>query len=98
MVEKATSWIKDNSTLVVFLIAQLLAVGTAAAAIIAYSVKLETRVTIMETRGAPHVAERLGKIDSKITVLEQHMNKNTASIERIVEYVLKEMQQRQAPK
>ena len=95
MVEKATSWLKENSTLAVFLVAQLLALGAASAAIIAYSVKLETRVAIMETRGAEYTVERLGKIDAKITILEQHMNKNTASIERVVEYILKDMQQRQ---
>ena len=43
MVEEVKSWIRDNSTLVYFLIAQLIAVGGAGAAIIAYSVKLETQ-------------------------------------------------------
>ena len=57
MVEEAKSWIKDNSTLIYFLIAQFIAIGAGAASILAYAVKLETRVHIMEHRGADNSPE-----------------------------------------
>ena len=41
MVEEARSWFRENQTLVLFLLAQAIAIGAAAAAVIAYSVKLE---------------------------------------------------------
>jgi hypothetical protein len=85
MVTQLRSWLQDNHTLVVFLGAQLVAMGAAAAAIIAYSVKLETRVSIMETRGAEYTVDRMNKMDQRITVLEQGIKKNEASIDRIVD-------------
>ena len=94
MVEKATSWIKENTSLVVFLVAQLLAMGAGAAAVIAYSVKLETRVSIMETRGAEYTAARLGKVDERLTVLEQKINDNKDRIDRILNQYLRDTQPR----
>lgn len=97
MVKQATSWVRENTSLVVFLAAQVLALGAAAAAIIGYSVKLETRVSIMETRGAEYTATRLGKIDERITILEQNIKDNKDRIDRILTQLLKEQrpQQRQ---
>lgn len=94
MVKVATSWIKENTSLVVFLVAQLLAMGAGAAAVIAYSVKLETRVSIMETRGAEYTAARLGKIDERLTVLEQNIKDNKERIDRILNQYLRDTQPR----
>ena len=47
VVDQAKNWIKDNSGLVIFLVAQMLALGAGAASVLAYMVKLETRVHIM---------------------------------------------------
>ena len=85
MVEKLRSWFGDNQTLVLFLAAQAVALGTAAAAILAYSVKLETRVSIMETRGAEYTVARMEEMKQRITVLEQAIKKNEQSIDRIVD-------------
>jgi len=85
MVDQLRSWFQNNHTLVVFLGAQLVAMGAAAAWVIAYSVKLETRVSILETRGASYTVDRLNTIDQRLTVLEQNSNRNAASIERIVD-------------
>jgi len=93
MVEIAKSWIKENSTLVLFLVGQLLALGAAAAAILAYSVKLETRVSIMETRGAEYTVGRMGEMKDKITILEQKIEVNEASIRRLIDQYLKDRQQ-----
>jgi ERCC4-type nuclease len=90
MVESAKSWIRENSTLVYFLIAQVIAIGTAASAIIAYSVKLETRVSIMETRGAEYTVGIMSDMKQRITVLEQQTKQNEASINRIVQQYLKD--------
>jgi len=85
MVDQLRSWFRENHTLVIFLIAQAIAVGTAAAAILAYSVRLETRVSIMEHRGAEYTVARMDEMKQRITVLEQAIKKNEASIERIVD-------------
>lgn len=92
MVNQLRSWFRENHTLVIFLIAQAIAVGTAAAAILAYSVRLETRVSIMENRGAAYTVGRMDEMKQRITVLEQNIKKNEASIERIVDVMTKGLQ------
>ena len=89
MVEPIKTWMKENSTLVGFLIAQLIAIGAGAAAFIAYSVRLETRVEIMETRGAEYSVARMSKMEERITILEQKINQNEASIRRLIDQYLK---------
>lgn len=88
---KVRSWFSDNQSLVFFLVAQAIAVGTAAAAILAYSVKLETRVSIMETRGAEYTVARMEEMKLRIAVLEQQLAKNSASIERVVDVMTREL-------
>jgi len=95
MVEQARSWIKENSSLVVFLVAQLLAVGAGAAAVIAYSVKLETRVHIMETRGAEYSVQRMAKTEERITIIEQRQARNEDQIKRLVDQFIRELQRQQ---
>jgi len=89
MVDQLKSWFQQNHTLVVFLGAQLVALGAAAAAMIAYSVKLETRVSIMETRGAEYSVARMARMEERITVLEQVGNRHTTQLERIVDLLTK---------
>jgi hypothetical protein len=91
MVEQAKSWIKENSTLVLFLVGQLIAMGAAAATILAYSVKLETRVTIMETRGAEYTVARMAEMQHRITVLEQMIKTNEHSINRIIAIMTRDL-------
>jgi hypothetical protein len=81
------SWVKENSTLVYFLIAQALAIGAAGVSIIAYSVKLETRVNTLEVRGSPH----LSVIDNRLTVLEKQTEANKESIDRIVDVMTRKL-------
>jgi hypothetical protein len=85
-----SSWFRENSTLIYFLIAQLIAIGAAGASILSYSVKLETRVHILETRGAAYSVARMDAMAQKITVLEQKISNNENSIQRIVEQYLKD--------
>jgi hypothetical protein len=85
------TWVRDNSTLVYFLIAQALAIGAAGASVLAYMVKLETRVSIMETRGAAYTVERLAKMDDRITILQQQTETNRQSIDRIVDVMTKKL-------
>ena len=91
MVEEARSWIRNNSTLIYFLIAQFIAIGAGAASILAYAVKLETRVHIMETRGAEYTVARMEEMKLKIAALEQSIDKNQDRIDRIVNIMTKEL-------
>jgi len=88
MVENVKSWVKENQTLVYFLIAQVVGIGMAGASILAYMVKLETRVMTMETRGAEYSVARMGKTEERLTIIEQKMAANEASIKRLVDRVL----------
>jgi exopolysaccharide biosynthesis protein len=89
MVDQLKSWFSQNHTLIVFLGAQLVTLGAAAAWMIAYSVKLETRVSIMETRGAEYSVARMARMEERITVLEQVGNRHTTKLERIVDLLTK---------
>lgn len=84
MSDNIKSWVRENQTLLGFLILQTIA-------IVAYAVKLETRVSIMETRGAEYTVARMEEMKMRITVLEQKIDKSQASIERVVEVMTKNL-------
>ena len=92
MVEEVRSWVKENSTLVYFLIAQMLAFGAAAASILTYAVKLENRVHTMETRGAEYSVARMAKMEERITVIEQKMVANEVIMKRLIDEFVKDRQ------
>lgn len=85
------SWIKENHTLVMFLIAQLIAIGVGGASMIAYYVKMENRVYTMETRGAEYSVARMGKIEERLTIIEGITKSNKESIDRIVERLTRDV-------
>ena len=85
MMMQARSWLKENQTLVYFLIAQAIAAGTVLVSLIAYSVRLEARVATLEVRGSPH----LNVIENRLTLLESQMRSNKESVERIVDKLTK---------
>lgn len=87
MVETVKTWMKDNSTLFYFLIAQAIFVGGLAFSGYGYMVRLETRVATLETRGSPHLAE----INTRLTVLEGKTETNHRSIDRITDVMTKEL-------
>jgi hypothetical protein len=87
MMTTARSWLKENATLVYFLIAQAIALGAAGASMLAYSVRLETRVTTLETRGSPH----LNVIDNRLTVLESTTRDNKTRLEKITDIMTREL-------
>jgi hypothetical protein len=91
MVEEARSWFRQNSTLIYFLVAQFIAIGAGAASILAYAVKLETRVAIMEERGAAYTVSRMDDMKLKINSLEQQIDKNEDSIKRIIDIMTREL-------
>jgi Tfp pilus assembly protein PilO len=80
------SWVKDNHTLLGFLILQ-------AIAIVAYAVRLETRVTIMETRGAAFTVARMDEMKQAIAVLQEKIDKNEDSIKKIIEVMTRGLPQ-----
>jgi hypothetical protein len=83
MVEQARSWLRSNSTLVYFLIAQFIAIGAGGASMLAYFTRLENRVHTMEIRGAAYTVARMDEMKLAIARLEQSIEKNEQSIERI---------------
>jgi uncharacterized coiled-coil protein SlyX len=87
MMTAARSWFRENHTLVIFLLAQAIAIGAAGISVIAYMVRLETRVNTLEIRGSPHLAE----INNRLTVLEKETERNTARLERIIDVMTKEL-------
>jgi len=91
MVEQAKSWVRENSTLVYFLIAQFIAIGAGAASVLAYAVKLETRVNTMETRGASYTVARMDEMKLAIAKLQQDIQKNEESIKLIREVMTRRL-------
>jgi hypothetical protein len=87
MMTAARSWFRDNQTLVYFLVAQAIAIGAAVLSVTAYMVRLETRVSTMELRGSPHLAD----INTRLTVLEGLTKTNKESVDRISEIMLREL-------
>ena len=87
MMIAARTWFKENQTLVYFLIAQAIAIGTAVLSMTAYMVRLETRVATLETRGSPH----LGVIDNRLTVLESQTKDNKEAIDRVVNVMTRKL-------
>ena len=94
MVEDAKSWVKENHTLVVFLLMQFIAIGAGAASILAYAVKLETRVSTMETRGAEYTVARMEEMKLRISGLEKQIEMNESSIKRIIDIMTRELGKR----
>ena len=86
------SWVRDNSTLVYFLIAQAITIGAAGASVLAYMVKLESRVMTMETRGAEYSVARMGRMEERITVIEQKMAANDVIMKRLIDEFVKDKQ------
>ena len=73
-------WFKDNQPLVLGLIAQAI-VG------IIYMTNLEARMSILENRGSPHLAE----INTRLTTLEKLTDANKDSLERIKDVMTRKL-------
>lgn len=82
-----TWWIKENQPLAIFLIAQCIALVASLGYGLTYMVRLENRMSIIEIRGSPHLAE----INNRLTVLEKQTESNLARIDRVVEIMLREL-------
>ena len=87
MMTVARSWLRENSTLVYFLIAQAIGIGAAVLSMTAYMVRLETRVLTLETRGSSHLQE----INNRLTVTEKETEANRLRVERIVDVMTREL-------
>ena len=92
MNDKVKSWLSEHqTTLIVFLLGQLLVVGAAGASFLAYMTRLEVRVHTMETRGAEYTVLRMEEMKIRISKLEQSIDANEASIKRIVDVMTREL-------
>ena len=81
------TWVRANSTLVYFLIAQAAALISGGAWGLSYMVNLENRVATLETRGSPHLAE----INTRLTTLEKITEANKERIDKVVEIMTREL-------
>lgn len=97
MVEASKSFFKEHSAILLALGAQFVAVGAAAASLLAYMVRLETRVSIMEERGAAYTVSRMDDMKLRISGLEQQIQQNEASIKRIVDIMTRELNKSSQP-
>jgi uncharacterized coiled-coil protein SlyX len=90
--DRIKSWLSEHqTTLIVFLFGQLMVFGAGAASAFAYMVKLETRVHTMETRGAEYTVARMEEMKLAIAKLQQDIDKNEHSINRIVDVLTKKL-------
>ena len=80
-------WLKDNQTLVYFLVAQAIAIGAAVLSMTAYMVRLETRVALLESRGSSH----LEAINNRLTVTEKETSANSQRLDRIVDVMTRKL-------
>ena len=87
MVEGAKSWLKDNATLVYFLIGQGILVVGAGFSLTTYMVNLENRVATLEIRGSPHLSE----INNRLTVLESKTTDNKQRLDHVIDIMTKEL-------
>jgi hypothetical protein len=85
-----TFW-KEHSGLIGFLSAQCIALVAAGATMLAYFTKLETRVSIMETRGAEYTVARMEEMKLRISKIEQATDTNADSIKRIIDVMTREL-------
>jgi len=87
MVEQAKSWLRENSTLLYFLLAQAIGIGAAVLSMTAYMVKLESRVATLETRGSSHLAE----INNRLTVTEKETDANKARLDKMTDIMTRNL-------
>jgi len=85
-VSEVKNFLRENQTILGFLILQ-------AIAIVAYAVRLETRVSIMETRGAEYTVARMEAMKQQIAVLQEKIEKNENSIQRVIEVMTRGLPQ-----
>jgi hypothetical protein len=86
-VSELKAWVRANSTLVYFLIAQAAALISGGAWALSYMVNLEARVAILETRGSPH----LNEINTRLTVLEKTTEANTNGLDRVKDIMTRKL-------
>jgi hypothetical protein len=86
-VTDAKNWIKENATLIYFLIAQGIAIGAAVLSMTAYMVRLETRVSTLEVRGSPHLSD----INNRLTVLEAATKDNKQRLDKVTDIMTRKL-------
>jgi hypothetical protein len=79
--------VQRKKTLVYFLIAQFIAIGAMVLSMTAYMVRLETRVSTLEVRGSPHLAD----INNRLTVLEAATTDNKQRLDRVTDIMTRKL-------
>jgi HAMP domain-containing protein len=95
MNDRIKSWLSEHqTTLIIFLFGQLMVFGAGAASAFAYMVRLEGRISTMENRGAHYTVARMDEMRLDITRLQRDIDKNEASINRIVDVLTRQLGQK----
>jgi hypothetical protein len=81
------TWVRENATLVYFLIGQAVALISGAAWGLQYMTTLENRLATLETRGSPH----LNVIDVRLTTLEKVTESNKERLDHVIEIMTREL-------
>jgi len=87
MTDDVKTWAKSNPGLATFLIGEALTIAAILASLIAYAVRMDTRIETLEVRGSPHI-ERL---EHRMTTTEAETASNKNSINRIVDVMTREL-------
>lgn len=90
----AGQWLKENSTLVGFLVAQGIALITGSWYGLSYMVNLENRVKTLETRGSPHLAEinnRLTVTEKETTANEDRLGRLSARLDKVIDVLTRDL-------
>jgi uncharacterized coiled-coil protein SlyX len=74
------NWFRSNQALVIVLIGQAIVGGI-------YMVNLEARVSTLEVRGSPHLAE----INTRLTTLEKLTDANKERLERVTDVMTRKL-------
>jgi len=85
VIDKVRGWF--DHPLATFVAGQAIALIAVLISIVAYSARLDARVSTLEIRGSPH----LEKIDSRLTVLEAQTTANAERLDRIVDVMTKKL-------
>jgi uncharacterized coiled-coil protein SlyX len=78
---------RENATLVYFLIAQAIALISGGAWGLSYMVNLENRVATLEIRGSPHLSE----INNRLTVTEKETEANKVRLDKMTEIMTRNL-------
>lgn len=87
MTDQIKMWVKGHTGLAAFLIGEALTIAAILASLIAYAVRMDTRIGTLEVRGSPHIE----RIEHRITTIEAKTIANENRLDKIVDVMTREL-------